>query len=168
MEGPVFAAVGIVVLILLFVIVTCTIRKRRRDRLERDLAAAVTFDPGATDLYERQERSTEKHRLSGSSSGHGHGYGHGPVMPQPAYAPPQEYHGVPGYGQYPVAAYHGPSGNPILYQATPPPVPQPTGQGGANLTRKFSDRKPVPPLFPDPVYDPANAHVTVAPQVYQQ
>ena len=161
MEAGVFTLIGVVVLFLIFIAIMWTLRKRRRDRLERDLAAAVTFDP-MTDHYERQENSIEKHRLSGSSSGHDHGYGM-----QPAYAPQQEYHGPMGYGQYPVTAYHA-SSNPAPYQAPSPTPPQPAAQGGANLTRKFSDRKPVPPLLPNPAYDPSNTHVSIPPQFYQQ
>ena len=161
MEAGVFTLVGIAALLIIFVIVTLTLRKRRRDRLESDLAAAVTFDPGM-DHYERQEYSMEKHRLSGSSSGHGHGYGM-----QPAYAPQQEYHGPMGYGQYSGAAYHA-SSNPAPYHPPSPAAPQPAAQGGANLTRKFSDRKPVPPLLPNPAYDPSNTHVSIPPQFYQQ
>ena len=167
MEGGVFALIGIVVLIIVFIGVTWVIRKRRRDRLERDLASAVTFDPGAVDQYERQENSMEKHRLSVSSSSHGHGYGYGYGM-QLAYAPQQEYHGPMGYGQYPVAAYRAPSPNHAPYRVPSPTLPHPAGQDGANLTRKFSDRKPVPPLLPNPAYDPSNAHVSIPPQFYHQ
>lgn len=164
MEAGVFTLVGIAALIIIFVIVTWALRKRRRDRLERDLAVAVTFDPSATDRYERQENSIEKHRLSGSSSGYGHGYGY---SMQPAYAPQQEYHGPMGYGQYSGAAYQA-SSNPVPNQSPSPTPPQPAAQGGANLTRKFSDRKPVPPLLPTPAYDPSNTHVSIPPQFYQQ
>lgn len=82
-----------------------------------------------------------------------------------AYVPQQEYHGPVGYGQYlATAAYCAPS---VPYQTSSPTVPQPAAQGGANLTRKFSDRKPVPPLFPDPAYDPTNADVSIPPQFHQ-
>ncbi|KAF8558836.1 hypothetical protein OG21DRAFT_1503796 [Imleria badia] len=167
LEGGVFAAVAIAVLIIGFVVVTWTLRTRRRNRLERDLATAITFDPGAAEHYEHQEDTIEKPRLSGSSSSHGHGYGFGYGV-QLAYAPQQEYHGPIGYGQYPVPAYYTASPNPAPYQVPSPTVPQPAEQGGANLTRKFSDRKPVPPLLPNPTYDPSNSHVSIPPQFYQQ
>ena len=104
-----------------------------------------------------------------SSSGHGaaYGYGYGYGV-QPTYAPPQEYHGPVGYGQYTTPAYAGPSPTPAPYRAPSPTVPQPAAQGGANLTRKFSDRKPVPPLLPDPAYDPSNVHVSIPTQFYPQ
>ncbi|KAG9317605.1 hypothetical protein JVU11DRAFT_1814 [Chiua virens] len=164
MESGVFTLVGIVVLAIICVVVTWIMRKRRRARLEHDLAVAVSFDPGATERYERQEDMLEKRRFSGTSSGHGHGYGYGI---QPAYAPPQEYHGPMGYGQYPASAYRPPSPRPLPYQTSPLAVPQPAAQGGTNLTRKFSDRKPVPAHLPDPAYDPTYAHSSVPPQFYQ-
>jgi len=165
----VFALVGIVVLIITFLAVTWVVRKRHRQRLERDLAVAVTFDPGATDQYESQEDSVDKHGLSasGSSSGHGHGWGYGTYAGQPAYPPQQEYppqldyHGAVSYPA-PVV-YRTPSPTSVPYLPSSSGSQQPIGQGGANLTRKFSDRKPVPPLVPYPTYDP-----TVPPQFYQQ
>ncbi|KIJ70239.1 hypothetical protein HYDPIDRAFT_23367 [Hydnomerulius pinastri MD-312] len=179
LEGGVFALVGIAVLIIIFTAVTCTLRKRRRDRLDKEIAAAVTFDPTMTDRYEDDRmNSIEKHRLSGSSYGHGFGNGDGfGYGAQPAYAPqlaPQQGYygqadyGQAAYGQYPVAAYRTPSPNPAPHRAPSPTAPQAGAYGynpgGANLTRKYSDRKPVPPLLPAPVYDPS--HAQVAPQQY--
>lgn len=169
LKDGVFTLVGIAALFIIVTIVACTLRKRRRNRLERDLATAMTFDPGATDHYERQEDFFEKRRLSGSSSGHGHGHGHGyGYGVQPAYAPQQEYHGAVGYGRYPAVVYGASSSN-AAYRAPSPAAAQPTGQGGgANLTRKFSDRKPVPPLIPTPAYDPSNSRVSIPQQFHQQ
>ena len=167
LEGGVFTAVGIVVLILLFVIVTWTMRKRRRDR-HTDF---ITFDPGMTGHYDggNHIEPLEKRRVSDSSSGHAHGL---------AYLPPQQPRapqmGPPLHGYYqpfvsaPAAPDRQPTPNPpvplrLPYNA-PPPVPVPPAQepdfncnpnGGASLTRKYSDRKPVPPLLPSPVHDPS-------------
>ncbi|KIK96942.1 hypothetical protein PAXRUDRAFT_265188 [Paxillus rubicundulus Ve08.2h10] len=170
LEGGVFTAIGIAALIIIFVLVTWTIRKRHRNRLDRDAAtAAITFDPAMTDHYDdARGNSIEKHRLSGSSSGHGHGFGYGA---QPAYAPqlapPQGYYGHAGYGRYPAAAYRPPSPNPAPYRS-PSPAAYGDNLGGANLTRKYSDRKPVPPLLPDPVYDPSHTQASAPQQYYQE
>ncbi|KAF8842214.1 hypothetical protein BDN67DRAFT_392814 [Paxillus ammoniavirescens] len=168
LEGGVFTIVGIAALIIIFVLVTWTIRKRRHNRLDRD-AAAITFDPAITDRYDDgRGNSIEKHRHSGSSSGHGHGFGYGA---QPAYAPPlappQGYYGHAGYGRYPAAAYRPPSPNPAPYRS-PSPAAYGDNTGGANLTRKYSDRKPVPPLLPNPIYDPSHPQVSIPQQYYQE
>jgi hypothetical protein len=168
LEGGVFTLVGIAALIIIFVLVTWTIRKRRRNSLDRD-AAAVTFDPTIMDRYDDgRGNSIEKHRLSGNSSGHGQGFGYGA---QPAYAPPlappQGYYGHAGYGRYPAAAYRPPSPNPAPYRS-PSPAAYGDNTGGANLTRKYSDRKPVPPLLPNPVYDPSHSQVSIPQQHYQE
>lgn len=170
-----FAIVGIVIMIIMFVIITYTIRRRQRNRLESDIADAITFDPVVREHYGDEEKGTnafEKYRFSSSSSGHGHGYGYGP---QPAYAPPA----VPQYGYYGSQGYE--------QQATTYHVPPPQGPvynldnavntggavdssgaadtvssastSGANLTRKYSNRKPVPPLLPNPVYNPSQSPV---------
>ncbi|KAG2146680.1 hypothetical protein DEU56DRAFT_785833 [Suillus clintonianus] len=115
LEGGVFALVGIVIMVIIFVVVTYTIRRRQRNRLESVIADAITFDPAVTEHYGDEEKGMntyEKYRLSGSSSGHGHGFGYGP---QPAYAPPVPpvppqygYYGSQGYEQQ-AAAYRVPS-----------------------------------------------------------
>ncbi|KAF9222083.1 hypothetical protein BS17DRAFT_784400 [Gyrodon lividus] len=168
LEGGVFTLVGIAALIIIFVLVTWTIRKRRHNRLDRD-AAAVTFDPAMTDRYDdARENTIEKHRLSGSSSGHGHGFGYGAQSAYaPALAPPQGYCGQTGHGQYPAAACRTPPPNPAPYHA-PSPAAHGHNTNGANLTRKYSDRKPVPPLLPNPVYDPSHTQISLPQQYYQE
>ncbi|KAG0705521.1 hypothetical protein DFH29DRAFT_906932 [Suillus ampliporus] len=156
LEGGVFALVGIVVMIIIFVIITYAIRRRRRNRLENVIADAITFDPAVTEHYEDEEKRmnvSDKYRFSGSSSGHGHGFGYGP---KPAHAPPI----APQYGYYgqgyeqQAAPYHVPS-----TQSSAHSHDNGVNTGGANLTRKYSDRKPVPPLLPNPVYDPSRSPV---------
>jgi hypothetical protein len=159
LEGGVFALVGIVILIIIFVIITFTIRRRRRNRLDRAVADAVTFDPSVAEHYideENRMTTAEKHRFSGSSSGHGHGFGYTPQLPYAAPAPAHYAYYDQNQGYEPQAAY-------------PVPLPQVpvnnqdnavvANTGGANLTRKYSDRKPVPPLLPNPVYDPSRSPV---------
>lgn len=152
-------------MIIIFVVVTYTIRRRHRNRLESVTADAITFDPKVAEHYGDEENrldTFQKYRLSGSSSGHGHGLGYGP---QPAYAPPTVpqygYYGSQGYEQqapaYPVPSTEGPVYNPDNAVNT----------GGANLTRKYSNRKPVPPLLPNPVYDPSRSPV-LPPHYYMQ
>lgn len=168
LEGGVFTAVGVVVLILLFVLVTWTIRKRRHDRLD-----AITFDPGMTGRYDGRDRteSLEKRRTSGSSSGHVHGF---PYVGSHQARTPQMDPPLHGYYQPfpppPSATSRQPPPNAPLPPRSPynvpplPPTPVPSTQesdfncnpnGGANLIRKYSDRKPVPPLLPNPVHDPS-------------
>ncbi|KAH7916312.1 hypothetical protein BJ138DRAFT_599421 [Hygrophoropsis aurantiaca] len=151
LEGGVFALIGIVAMVIIFIAITFTLRRRNRNRLDREIADAVTFDPSTTDRYEDEERrlnSIEK-RFSGSSSGHGHGYGYGP---QTTYAPQQGYYGQ-GYPQQP-APFRAPS---PYRSPSPPDAMYYNGNTGAGLTRKYSDRKPVPPLLPNPVYDPSRS-----------
>jgi hypothetical protein len=98
-------------MIIIFAVVTYTIRRRQRNRLESDIADAITFDPAVNVHYGDEEKGTntyQKYRFSGSSSGHDHGFGY---CPQLAYAPPA----VPPYGYYSsqgheqqAAAYHVP------------------------------------------------------------
>jgi hypothetical protein len=111
LEGGVFAVVGIVIMIIIFAVVTYTIRRRQRNRLESDIADAITFDPAVNEHYGDEEKGTntfQKYRFSGSSSGHDHGFGY---CPQLAYAPPAVpqygYSGSRGYEQQ-AAAYHVP------------------------------------------------------------
>lgn len=111
LEGGVFAIVGIVIIIIIFAVVTYTIRRRQRNRLESDIADAITFDPAVNEHYGDEEKGTntfQKYRLSGSSSGHDHGFGY---CPQLAYAPPAVpqygYTGSQGY-ELQAAAYHVP------------------------------------------------------------
>lgn len=159
LEGGVFALVGIVILIIIFVIVTFTLRRRRRNRLDRAVADAVTFDPSVTEHYIDEENrmdTAEKHRFSGSSSSHGHGFGYTPQLAYASPAPaPYAYYGQSqGYEQQ--AAYPAPLPQvPVNNQDNPVNA----NTGGANLTRKYSDRKPVPPLLPNPVYDPSRSPV---------
>ncbi|OAX42931.1 hypothetical protein K503DRAFT_796783 [Rhizopogon vinicolor AM-OR11-026] len=155
LEGGVFALVGIVVLVIIFVIITFTIRRRRRNRMENEIADAITFDPSVTEHYideESRMSAIEKYGFSGSSSGHGHSFGHTPNL---AYASPMpaqyDYHGQ-GYEQQ--AAYRVPQPQAPIYNQD-----NAVNTGGANLTRKYSDRKPVPPLLPNPVYDPSHSPV---------
>jgi len=154
LEGGVFALVGIVVLVVVIMIITCASRRRSRSRLEDEISEAVTFDPAGANHYtdvERRMNSMEKYRWSGSSSGHGHGFGYGPGMDYQSQ-PAQQQGYYSQYTQQP-GAVRAPS---------PYRTPSPTEQhsiamghdAGANLNRKFSDRKPVPPLLPNPVYDP--------------
>ena len=164
LEGGVFALVGIVVLVVIIMIITCALRRRSRSRLENEINEAVSFDPAGVNHYvdvERRMNSMEKYRWSGSSSGHGHGFGYGPGIDYQAQPAQQQGY----YGQY----THQPGAVrvPSPYR-TPSPIEQQrvaaTDQdAGANLTRKFSDRKPVPPLLPNPVYDPSRAVVTSSP-----
>jgi hypothetical protein len=105
---------------------------------------------------ENRMTTAEKHRFSGSSSGHGHGFGYTPQLPYAAPAPAHYAYYDQNQGYEPQAAY-------------PVPLPQVpvnnqdnavvANTGGANLTRKYSDRKPVPPLLPNPVYDPSRSPV---------
>lgn len=189
LEGGVFALVAIVIMIIIFVVITYTIRRRQRNRLENDVADAITFDPTVAQHYGDEENGMnafEKTRLSGSSTGHGHGFGYGC---QPVYAPPAVpqygYYGSQGYEQQ-AAAYHVPPTQGPVYNlgsAVNTGGTANTGNsgvantgsavdlgsaadtvvavntGGANLTRKYSDRKPVPPLLPNPVYDPTQSPV---------
>jgi len=150
-------------LVIIFVIVTFTLRRRRRNRLENDIADAITFDPGMTERYideENRMNAAEKYSLSGGSSGHGHGAGY---TPQLVYAPPQPpqygYHGQ-GYEQQ--VAYRASLPQPSVHNQD-----NPITTGSANLTRKYSDRKPVPPLLPNPVYDPSRSPV-LPPHFYGQ
>lgn len=144
-------------MVIIFVVVTFTIRRRNRNRLDREIADAAIFDPSVTERYideENRMNTNEKYRISGSSSGHGHGFGYNPQL---AYAQPMavQY----GYGQEQQAAYRvpqAPAQAPIYNQD------KPINTGGANLTRKYSDRKPVPPLLPNPVYDPSHSPVLPA------
>ncbi|KAJ8595309.1 hypothetical protein M405DRAFT_370044 [Rhizopogon salebrosus TDB-379] len=184
LEGGVFALVGIVILIIIFVIITFTIRRRRRNRLDRAVADAVTFDPSVAEHYideENRMTTAEKHRFSGSSSGHGHGFGYTPQLPYAAPAPAHYAYYDQNQGYEPQAAYPVPlpqvpvdnQDNAVigyeLQAAYPVPLPQVpvnnqdnavvANTGGANLTRKYSDRKPVPPLLPNPVYDPSRSPV---------
>ncbi|KIK48708.1 hypothetical protein CY34DRAFT_579499 [Suillus luteus UH-Slu-Lm8-n1] len=175
LEGGVFAIVGIVIMVIIFAIVTYAIRRRQRNRLESDIADAITFDPAVNEHYGDEEKGTntfQKYRLSGSSSGHDHGFGY---CPQLAYAPPAVpqygYSGSQGYEQQ-AAAYHVPPTQGPIYNldsavntgvAINTVGAASTGgsvdTGGANLTRKYSNRKPVPPLLPNPVYDPSQSPV---------
>jgi len=156
LQGGVFALVGIVVMVIIFVIITFTIRRRNRNRLDRDIADAITFDPTVTERYideESRMNTAEKYRFSGSSSGHGHGFGYTPQLASAQPMPVQYGYGQ-GYEQQ--AAYRvpqAPAQAPIYNQD------KPINTGGANLTRKYSDRKPVPPLLPNPVYDPSHSPV---------
>lgn len=147
-------------MVIIFAVITYAIRRRQRNRLESDIADAITFDPAVNEHYGDEEKGTntfQKYRLSGSSSGHDHGFGY---CPQLAYAPPAVpqygYSGSHGYEQQ-AAAYHvPPSQGPIynLDSAVNTGVAINTGDaaitggsvstGGANLTRKYSNRKPVP------------------------
>ncbi|KAG2058825.1 hypothetical protein BDR06DRAFT_49165 [Suillus hirtellus] len=175
LEGGVFAIVGIVIMIIMFVVITYTIRRRQRNRLESDIADAITFDPVVREHYGDEEKGTntfEKYRLSSSSSGHGHGYGYGP---QPAYAPPAVpqygYYGSQGYEQQ-ATAYHAPPPQDPVYNldnavntggavdaSGAADTVSSASTSGANLTRKYSNRKPVPPLLPNPVYNPSQSPV---------
>lgn len=180
LESGVFAFVGIVIIVIIFAVVTYTVRRRQRNRLESDIADAITFDPAVNEHYGDEEKGTitQKYRFSGSSSGHGHGLGY---CPQLTYAPPA----VPQYGHYTsqgyeqqAAAYHVPPTQGPVYN--PDSAVNSNGAantggavdsggvantvdsvstGGANLTRKYSNRKPVPPLLPNPVYDPSQSPV---------
>jgi len=169
LAGGVFTAVGVVVLIILFVIVTWTMRQRRHNRH----IDAITFDPGMTDRYGGGDRieSLEKRRISGSSSGHVHGFPY--VGSQQARAlqmdPPLHGYYQPFPPPPPATGRQPPPNAPLPLRSPynvppPPPTPVPSTQepdfncnpnGGANLTRKYSDRKPVPPLLPNPVHDPS-------------
>ncbi|KAG1753891.1 uncharacterized protein EDB91DRAFT_1242855 [Suillus paluster] len=156
LEGGVFALVGIVVMVIIFVVVTYTIRRRRHNRLEGVIADAITFDPMVSEHYVDEEsrmNTSDKYRLSGSSSGHGHGLGYAPNL---AYAPPvppkYPYYGQ-GYEQQ-AAAYQAPSTQGPVYNND-----NAVNTSSANLTRKYSNRKPVPPLLPNPVYDPSRSPV---------
>lgn len=163
LAGGVFALVGIVVLIIIFVMVTFALRRRRRNRLENDIADAVTFDPSVTAHYvdeENRMNTAEKHSLSGDSSGHGHGLGY---TPQLAYTPPiPPQYGYRGEGYEQQSAYRTPLPQVPVYSQD-----NPINTGGANLTRKYSDRKPVPPLLPNPVYEPSRSPV-LPPHFYNQ
>ncbi|KAG1892617.1 hypothetical protein F4604DRAFT_1700522 [Suillus subluteus] len=187
LEGGVFALVGIVIMIMIFVVITYTIRRRRRSRFENDIADNITFDPAVTEHYgdeEKGKNTLNKSRLSGSSSGHGHGFGYGPQLAYAQPAVPQYgYYGSQGYEQQ-AAAYHVPPTQGPVYNldsavntggAANTSGAANTGggvdsggavdtvgsvsTGGANLTRKYSNRKPVPPLLPNPVYDPSQSPV---------
>lgn len=161
LEGGVFTLVGIVALVILFIVVTCTLRKRRRRHTD-----AITFDPGMPEFFGDRGAGTtslEKRRLSGGSSAYVHG------LP---YAAPQQMQmmGPPLQGSYQMHAH----ANQLAFRDLPPNPPYPprsppnppasvaqesdfncSPTGGANLTRKYSDRKPVPPLLPSPVHDPS-------------
>ncbi|KAG1755844.1 hypothetical protein EDB19DRAFT_1902026 [Suillus lakei] len=193
LEGGVFALIGIVIMVMIFVVVTYAIRRRQRNRLESDIAGAITFDPAVNKHYGDEEKGTnsfDKYRLSRSSSGHGYGFVYGPRL---AYAPPP----VPQYGHYGLQeyeqqppTYHVPPTQGPVYNLDSPVNMGGAGDaggavdtggaantggavdtgsavnkaaavstGGANLTRKYSDRKPVPPLLPNPVYDPSQSPV---------
>ncbi|KAG2152083.1 hypothetical protein BD769DRAFT_1658515 [Suillus cothurnatus] len=155
LEGGVFAVVGIVIMIIIFVLVTYTIRRRRHSRYENDVANAISFDPAVVEHYGDEEKGTNafgKSRLSGSSSGHGHGVGYAPRLAYATPAVPQYgYYGSQGYEQQ-AATYHVPPTQGPVYNFE-------VSTGGANLTRKYSNRKPVPPLLPNPVYDPSQSPV---------
>lgn len=153
-------------MVIIFAVVTYAIRRRQRNRLESDIADAITFDPAVNEHYGDEEKGTntfQKYRLSGSSSGHDHGFGY---CPQLAYAPPAVpqygYSGSQGYEQQ-AAAYHVPPTQGPIYNldsavntgvAINTVGAASTGgsieSGGAantagtNLTRKYSNRKPVP------------------------
>ncbi|KIO12819.1 hypothetical protein M404DRAFT_993787 [Pisolithus tinctorius Marx 270] len=162
LEGGIFTLVGIVVLVILFIIVTCTLRKRRRGRLTE----AITFDPGMPDFFgdsNVRTNSLEKRRLSGSSSGHVHGFSYATPQQTQMMGPSRQrsyrLHSHPY--QMP---YREPPPNPPYPPRSPHNSPPSIAQGsdfncnptgGANLTRKYSDRKPVPPLLPNPVHDPS-------------
>ncbi|KAL4075984.1 hypothetical protein J3A83DRAFT_2095046 [Scleroderma citrinum] len=163
LEGGVFTAVGVVVLILVFVVVTWTLRKRRHDRTK-----AITFDPGMTEHYvDTGDRtaSLEKRRFSGSSSGHVHGLPY--MTPQQIRTPQINFPPQAHYQSFvppPPATHRQPTPIPPVpphppYNPSPSATQEPdfncNPDGGASLTRKYSDRKPVPPLLPNPVYDPS-------------
>lgn len=181
LEGGVFALIGIVIMIMIFVVVTYAIRRRQRNRLESDIADAITFDPAVNKHYGDEEKGTssfDKYRLSRSSSGHGYGFVYGPQL---AYASPRVpqygHYGSQGYEQQPPTYHVPPTQGPVydLDSAVNTGGAADTGgavdtgsavntavavsTGGANLTRKYSDRKPVPPLLPNPVYDPSQSPV---------
>lgn len=178
LEGGVFALVGIVIMIIIFVVITYAIRRRQRSRLESDIADAITFDPAVSEHYGDEEKGTNTYRLSGGSSGYGHGFGYGPQLAYASPAVPQYgYYGSQGYEQQ-AAVYHVPSTQGPVYNldsAVNTGGAANTGDavdsggvantvgsvstGGANLTRKYSNRKPVPPLLPNPVYDPSQSPV---------
>jgi hypothetical protein len=168
-------------MIIIFVLVTYTIRRRRHSRYENDVANAISFDPAVVEHYGDEEKGTNafgKSRLSGSSSGHGHGVGYAPRLAYATPAVPQYgYYGSQGYEQQ-AATYHVPPTQGPVYNfegAVNTGGISNTGgtsntggaadavgsvsTGGANLTRKYSNRKPVPPLLPNPVYDPSQSPV---------
>ncbi|KAI6047317.1 hypothetical protein EDC04DRAFT_610984 [Pisolithus marmoratus] len=162
LEGGVFTLVGIATLVILFIIVTCTLRKRRRSRH----TDAITFDPGMHNFFgdsNARTNSLEKRRLSGSSSGHVHGFSYVAPQQMQMAGPSLQGNYQPHSHPYQMA-YREPPPNPPYPPCSPHSPPASVAQesdfncnptGGANLTRKYSDRKPVPPLLPNPVHDPS-------------
>lgn len=162
LEGGVFTLVGIVALVILFIVVTCTLRKRRRGRH----ADAITFDPGMPEIFgdrNPQTSSLEKRRLSSGSSAYVHGLPYAAPQQMQMMGPPLQGSYQPHSHPYQMAFRELPP-NPPYPPRSPHNPPASVAQepdfncnptGGANLTRKYSDRKPVPPLLPSPVHDPS-------------
>ncbi|KAF7331901.1 hypothetical protein MKEN_00070400 [Mycena kentingensis (nom. inval.)] len=165
LSGAVFGLVGLVVLVLLFVIATFFIRRRKRSRLTDD---ALSFDPSLLATAERMdsEKGHSSHPSLGSN-GAGAGYSayansppqqHAEFYPhQPDYYGQQQHAEYYGQQQHQHADYYGQhqadyayappmAAEPSWGQAQPAPAPVPTPEPQQPLARKNSiPRVPVPP-----------------------
>lgn len=146
LEGGIFALVGIAALAIIFTVVACIIRTRRRKRVTQ----TVSFAPNVTERYggaKPQGASFNERRLSQSASAdHVSHFGPPSAFVSKSFSP-QSYQAF-AVGQETPSTPHSPitpHGSPNSQSSCSGPSER---SGGASLTRKLSDRKPVPPLLP--------------------
>lgn len=153
LEAGVFTVVGIVALVILIVVATFALRKRRRHRLDMEYAEAVSFDPSVNRYTD--EKGGDFHpqdnwlRRSASSSSSSSG-SHGGVQPmQPVYAP--------GPGIVRDNLYASNMGYTQQAQGFANPSYPVAGQGQGYSSNVQASQYQIPPRSPYPVYDPARS-----------
>ncbi|KAL0582006.1 hypothetical protein V5O48_000064 [Marasmius crinis-equi] len=157
LSGFVFALCGIVGLILIIFIITFTMRRSRRRKLENE---AISYDPGRGSYNDDLETRLVDEKGGGSGAGAGaplgrtnsgsttsHGYGGYAQNAQRGYYDQR----IPAYGQYPNYAPRSPNSYEAQQQSMYPSYANYSSAGVA---------VPQPPRSPNPTYDANPGHIS--------